>query len=123
MVLASPYLETFSSGSGTPFLCTYNAKNLNKMSTNQTATAVANKHQDLRCVSFDLESAIDLLKETKCDEAIIDLSLLLEDYKQGDEMLIANASTSILKCCSRVLLARKYLLSAYKSLNGKEEEI
>lgn len=71
-------------------------------------------------VNFDLESAISLLKEAEAEEAISDFSMLLEDCKQSDEMLIANASASILKFYSYVRRAKQSLLSAYKSLNGKE---
>lgn len=93
------------------------------MSTNQTATTVANQHPDLGSVNFELESAIGLLKEAQGEEAISDLATLLEDCKQGDEVLVANASTTILRFYSHVRYAEKYILNAYKALNGKEAEL
>ena len=93
------------------------------MSTNQTATTVASEKPILRSVNFELESAIASLKEAKAEEAISDLAMLLEDCRQGDEVLIANASMSILNFYSYVRNARKSLMNAYKSLNGKEVEL
>lgn len=94
--------------------------------TNQSATVVAIERLDLGSINSELENAICLLNSSNGEEAIEDMTSLLDDYthKSGfDEVLIANASTSLLRFYTTLRNVKRSVMEAYRSLNGKEVKL
>lgn len=77
-------------------------------------------------INSELENAIVLLDDGVGEETIEEVALLLEDYTNRpgfDEVLIANASTSLLRFYSYIRNVKRSIKEAYKCLNGKECEL